>query len=155
MKKYYILLLCLPLLFASCSKDDKGGATPVPSSTPQSVYSVIDISNATPDATYYFGAHSSVTNIQVPSGSFSYTSDTWDVNLPIGTTFHSVIYLLLTTSPQVIGCSDIEIRTYHNTNLINTENFQIGYTQITPQAIFCNNLVAQNQFSKQIAIIAD
>ena len=59
------------------------------------------------------------------------------------------------TSNPIVGCADIEIRTYHNTNLINTENFQIGYLQITPQQIFCDNLVANNQFHKQIAIIAD
>ena len=154
MKNPLLILLFLPLLFASCSKDDKGGATPVPTSTPQSVYSVIDISNATPDATYHFNAHSSPTNIQVPSGSFSYTSDTWDLNWLSGNTFHYGITLYLTTTPAVIGCSDIEIRTYHNTTLINTENFQIGYTSISP-IVYCDNLVAQNQFYKQIAIIAD
>jgi hypothetical protein len=154
MKKLLLILLCLPLLFASCVKDDKSAPLPTPTSNTQSIYSVLEISNATPNSTYHFTAHSQTTNIQVPSGSFSYTSDTWDVNyLPIGTTFHYHISLFL-TSAGVIGCSDIEIRTYHNTNLINTENFQIGYTSILP-IVYCDNLVAQNQFSKQIAIIAD
>ena len=155
MKKYYILLLCLPLLFASCSKDDKGGATPVPSSTPQSVYSVIDISNSPGINDYVFTAPGDGTVIQAPSGSFSYTSDPYEISYISGAIFHYTLSFQMITSNPIVGCSDIEIRTYHNTNLINTENFQIGYTQITPQQIFCDHLVAQNHFSKQIAIIAD
>ena len=156
MRKLLLILLCLPLLFASCSKDDKGGAAPLPTATPQSVYSVLDISNSPGISDYTFYATSDITNLQVLNGSFSYTSDTKVYTVfPTGTSFPYTIQLQLMTSNPIVGCADIEIRTYHNTNLINIENFQIGYTQITPQQIFCDNLVAQNHFSKQIAIIAD
>jgi hypothetical protein len=155
MKKLLLILLCLPLLFSSCSKDDKSAPLPTSTSTPQSVYSVIDISNSPGVNDYHFYASSDGTNIQVLSGSFSYTSDTKVYTVfPTGTSFPYNIGLSLLTSTPIVGCADIEIRTYHNTNLINTENFQIGYTQMSPP-IFCDNLVANNVFSKQISIIAD
>ena len=89
---------------------------------------------------------------QVLNGSLSYTSDTWTQDWISG---GNLTYMIaLNTGDQIIGCADVEIRTYNNTNLINTENFQIGYSQLSPP-IFCDNLVANNSFSKTIQIVAD
>ena len=145
MKKLFYTFLSVSLIFSACN--------PLPNTTlvSQNMYSVIDISNS-PDGTYVFLSGQSSTQLQVLNGSFSYTSDTWTIDWISGNTISCTIGLQLQN--QVVGCADVEIRTYNNTNLINTENFQVGYSQLLP-LIFCDNLVANNSFSKVISIVAD
>lgn len=151
-KQLFFLLISFSLLFFSCSKDDKAGPTPI--SAPQSVYSVVDISNSPGVAdTYLLTTTGDQANLQVLNGSFSYTADSFDINMPIGGTFPYMIIFNMSTA--AIGCADIEIRTYHNNSLIDTQNFQTGYNQITPQAIFCDPLVANNNFSITLDIEAN
>ena len=146
MKKLFYTFLSVSLIFSACN--------PLPNTTlvSQNIYSVIDISNS-PVRTYIsLFSGSGVTNFQVLNGSFSYTSDTLTQYWFSGGNFAYMI--ALNTGDQIIGCADVEIRTYNNTNLINTENFQIGYSQLSPP-IFCDNLVANNSFSMNIQIVAD
>ena len=144
----------MPLLFTTCKKEDEKSSAPPPSSNAQSVYSVVDITNS-PNAndTYNFNVSGSMTGIQVPNGSLSYTSDAYELDYLSGGTFQYLVSLT-STNNIVVGCADIEIRTYHNNNLINTENFQMGYTQVSP-TVYCDNLVANNSFLKWLSIIAD
>ena len=147
MKKLFYTFLSVSLIFSACN--------PLPNTTltSQNIYSVIDISNS-PDGTYSFLSGQSLTQLQVLGGSFSYTGDTWTIDWISGNTISCSVALQKMTGTQVVGCADVEIRTYNNTNLINTENFQIGYSQLSPP-IFCDNLVANNYFTKVISIVAD
>ena len=79
-KQLLPLLISFSLLLFSCSKDDKAG--PVATSAPQSVYSVVEISNSPGVAdTYIFHTSGDPSNqFQVLTGSFSYISDIYDIN---------------------------------------------------------------------------
>ena len=103
---------------------------------------------------YNFNVSGSMSGIQVPNGSFSYTSDAYELDYNSGSTFQYLVSLGF-TAPVTVGCADIEIRTYHNYNLINTENFQMGYTKVSPTIVYCDNLIANNVFLKYLSIIAD
>ena len=147
-KQLFPFLISFSLLFFSCSKDDKAGPTPNVTMVQQSVYSVVEISNSPGVAdTYVFSTTGDQANLQVLNGSFSYTADSYDIDLVIGQTFGYMISFIMTTTVPVIGCADIEIRTYHNNSLIDTQIFQTGYTQISGPAIFCDPLVANNSFN--------
>ena len=152
MKKLLYTFLALTIIFSSCEKDNKSAPAPLPVTNTQNTYSVIEITNS-PAGTYTFQSGTSSTNLQVSSGgSLSYTSDMTILEWITGTQLNHNIYLILSTTN--VGCADIEIRTYNNSNLVNTENFQIGYSQLSPN-VFCDNLVANNQFTKLISITAD
>ena len=152
MKKLLLILMIAPLLFISCNKDDD---TPDNNNNntlvSQNLYSVIDISNS-PVRTYSSMFGNSITSFQVLNGNFQYTTDTFTLNWISGEIMS--IVMSLATADQIIGCADVEIRTYNNNNLVNTENFQIGHSQLSPP-IFCDNLVAGNSFSKTLQIVAD
>tara|TARA_B100000963_G_scaffold357385_1_gene379461 strand:+ start:689 stop:1147 length:459 start_codon:yes stop_codon:yes gene_type:complete len=152
MKKLLYTFLALTIIFSSCEKDNKSAPAPLPVTNTQNIYSVIEITNS-PGGTYTFNSGSSMTNLQVSSGgSLSYTSDMNIFEWISGNQLNHSISLLLSTTN--VGCADIEIRTYNNSNLVNTENFQIGYSQFSPN-VFCDNLVANNLFTKSISITAD
>tara|TARA_B100000242_G_scaffold166637_1_gene119041 strand:- start:168 stop:626 length:459 start_codon:yes stop_codon:yes gene_type:complete len=152
MKKLLYTFLALTIIFSSCEKDNKSAPAPLPVTNTQNTYSVIEITNS-PAGTYAFHSGTSMTNLQVSTGgSLSYTSDMTTLECITGTQFNHNIFLSLSTTN--VGCADIEIRTYNNSNLVNTENFQIGYSQLSPN-IFCDNLVANNLFTKLISITAD
>ena len=138
------LLIACPFIFSSCLPDSNLAQ--------QSVYSIIEISNS-PPATYNFSTSGQVTSIQVLNGSFSYTADPLELEWLVGRTFSYLISV--SGGGGDIGCADIEIRTYHNNNLIDTQNFQMGYTQLTPDLIFCDNLVASNVFIKTLDVEAN
>ena len=147
MKELLYTFFSVLLIFSSCNP-----VQPNNTLASQNIYSVIDISNS-PERTYNsLFSGTGGTSFQVLNGSFSYTSDTWTQDWISGQKFPYTI--ALNTGDQIVGCADVEIRTYNNTNLINTENFQIGYSQLSPP-IFCDNLVANNSFSKNIQIVAD
>ena len=156
-KQLLPLLISFSLLLFSCSKDDKAGPTPNSTIAQQSVYSVVEISNSPGVAdTYIFHTSGDPSNqFQVLTGSFSYTSDIYDINYIIGSVFHYHISFVMTTPGPVIGCADIKITTYHNNNLIDTQIFQVGYTQLTQPAIFCDPLVANNSFNVLVDIVAN
>ena len=155
-KQLFPFLISFSLLFFACSKDDKAGPTPNNTIAPQSVYSVVEISNSPGVDTYNFSNPGDPsTQIQVLTGNFSYTSDTYDIETVTGHIFHYTITFQMITPAPVIGCADIEIRTYHNNSLIDTQNFQTGYTQISGPAIFCDPLVANNLFQTTLDIEAN
>ena len=152
-KQLFPLLISFSLLFFSCSKDDS--STPNVTMVQQSVYSVIEISNSPGLDNYTFSTQGDISNsIQVLNGSFSYTSDVYDIDLPPGVSFGYIIQFVK-TGEYGLGCADVEIRTYHNNNLIDTRNFQMGYSQITPSVIYCDPLVASLAFTTTLDIEAN
>ena len=155
MKKITYILL-ISIIFLSCQEDNNSvpEPSPLPEINTQNIYSVLEITNS-PVATYNFISGSQNTNLQVnTSDSFSYTSDMTILDWISGNQLSHSIYLNYIESASIIGCIDIEIKTYNNSNLVNTENFQLGYLSFSP-AEFCDNLVANNLFSKTINITAD
>ena len=124
MKKLLYTLLAVSTIFSSC-KDNKSASPYNPTMVNQNIYSVIDISNST---------------------------DNWILDWVSGNTISYNLSLSFTT--QFAGCANVEIRTYNNTNLINTENFQIGYSQLSPN-IYCDTSLANNNFNMWLTIVAD
>jgi hypothetical protein len=161
MKKIACLLLLSLSIFSiySCSDEEGVISTSGITMNPQSIYSVLEITNS-PDGTFTFSVLGDYTNIQVTSGNFEYTSDTWEQSQVSGLTLGYSISLIFSPDYDIygyalLGCADIVVKTYNNNNLINTENFQIGYSQYSPDVIFCDNLVANNHFSKHLSIVAE
>ena len=148
--------MSVSLIFFSCSKDNEDRIPPDSNTSLQSIYSVVDISNSPGIDTYMiWTSGTSQTQIQVLTGSFSYTTDIWSVAWPIGGILPYSIQIILNSSATVIGCADIEIRTYNNNDLIDTQNFQMGVTQSSPSPIYCDPLVAGNVFTKSLDVIAN
>ena len=151
MKKLLLILFCLPLIFSHCQQN-----TPQPTTINEDIYSVIEIVNSN-SGTYLFQAgpvgDGDLTNIQIPSGNNSqtYTSNNYIYSHTSSTICTYPIQVVWSPDNQQTGCSDIIIKTYHNNTLVNPETFQMGYTSISP-VVYCNNLVASNQFYKTINI---
>tara|TARA_B110000467_G_C18328116_1_gene490762 strand:- start:673 stop:1161 length:489 start_codon:yes stop_codon:yes gene_type:complete len=145
---------------SSCSDEEGVISTSEISMNPQSIYSVLEITNS-PDGVYIFQTLTGQTSIQVTAGEFEYTSQSWEQSQVSGVTLFYSLYLNFspaynsTTGTQELGCADIIIKTFQNANLINTENFQIGYSQQYPDVIYCDNLVANNLFTKNLTLVAD
>ncbi len=150
MKKLLYTLLAVSTIFSSC-KDNKSASPYNPTMVNQNIYSVIDISNS-PQGTYSYYTSTSTANFQTLGGSVSHTTDNWILDWVSGNTISYNLSLSFTT--QFAGCADVEIRTYNNTNLINTENFQIGYSQLSPN-IYCDTSLANNNFNMWLTIVAD
>ena len=131
-KQLFPLLISFSLLFFSCSKDDKAG--PTPTSVPQSVYSVVEISNSPGVDTYSLTTTGDQTNIQVSNGSFSYTSDSFDINMPIGGTFQYMIVISISIklcniwSAYSVGCSKHSLRSTWEIKITFLYNIVIGVT---------------------------
>ena len=53
----------------------------------------------------------------------------------------------------VEGCADIELKTYNNGSLVDTQNFQMGLTELAPTT-YCDNTVA-GQFGITLSIESD
>jgi hypothetical protein len=151
MKKILLLIFCLPLFLNSCKKEEK---SPANSLNSQEVYSVLEINNS-PEGIFNFWHMGDFTSIQVDSNNIIYTSNNWSLLLATGNPIAYQYRLDFIPENDNTGCADILIKTYHNNNLINTESFQIGFYQYTPSIIYCDNLVANNIFSKAWTIIAD
>jgi hypothetical protein len=155
MKKLLYTLLAISIIYlASCSKDEKSAPIPTPTSNTQSIYSVLEINNS-PKGLYNFWVMGDFTSIQVDSNFITHDSDNWSLLLPTGNPIAYQYRLDFYPENDTTGCADILIKTYNNNNLINTESFQIGFYQYVPNIIYCDNLVANNIFSKSWSIIAD
>jgi len=146
MKKLLLLLLCVPLLFTSCNPNNTSNPAPFIN---YEVYSTLIITNAVPGR-YTFQTSMSTQSIQILPGDSSgiFTNDifTYETDATNGYMPYTTNLLFL---PDIAGCTDIEIQTFFNGVLFNTDNFQIGYSSFSPN-VACDNTIANNYFMKTI-----
>ena len=54
----------------------------------------------------------------------------------------------------IFGCSNVDVKTYHNNTLIDEQTFQMGIVSANP-SIFCDPLISNNVFSGSLSITAN
>jgi hypothetical protein len=146
MKRILLLPICSLLLFTSCNTNNTSNTAPFIN---YEAYSTLIITNAVPGI-YTFQTSMSNQSIQILPGNssgiftndtFTYETDATNGYMPYTTNLHF--------TPDIAGCADIEIQTFFNGVLFNTDSFQIGYSSFSPN-IACDNTIANNYFIKTI-----
>ena len=139
------LFFCITLcsIIISCSKDEDVQNYDVPDISTQKVYSEFDISNA-PNGRFDFGWTDGSRSINSDNGVINYIAYGYQLTYIPSAPFryHHLLYFYPDTNSSgdyLIGCADITINTFHNDSLIDSENYRLGYEQINPSLILCQD----------------
>ena len=141
----YSIFLFLTITLASLSSCDPESANDL---SDNYTYSTLQISNS-PNTQHQLYCSSNWTSLQV-EGDLFFESNTVNTQVPSGSVFP---YMIMLNGGYAEGCADIELKTYNNGSLVDTQNFQMGLTEVSPPT-YCDNTVA-GQFGITLSIESD